>query len=566
MKTTTPSESIQVISAYPMGWAAAVARFAARIGLIDGLNDVLEWDPAQCHLSPGVRLMALMVAFLIDPCALYRMEEFYQPFDCAVLFGAGVQATDFTDDALGRALLKLHAAHPAQIFADLSARAIAAFDLPNTEEVHADTTSLTLQGDYAAADAAAEASADTTPPETARPMRGYNKDGQRDCKQLVLGAVTRPDGIPVRVDVNDGNLDDTVWNRQALASLKDALTARPDILFVADSKLIADKTVDHLCQEDIHFVSRMPNTYGLTATTKDAAAEHSTWTEEGAIARRQGAARYRIGETSGVVATHPVRLVVVESSALRAKADASIAQDQETAATRVDNAAQRLGRQRFASEAEAQQALESWKKALPALDWWSVEAVLNTATRRRRRPGGGSLVTVTEWFWTVQRGALHQTFVDREHLRRRTFVLISNDPQRSAAELLAAYNGEWVVEGTHATLKGPLSIAPVFLKDPRKLTASVYVVYLAVLLWSVMQAVARRNALKWQVSLPYPNGKLQDAPSTKRIKELLTPVTIVCYHVGTTTHRVLKELTWVQRLACLLLEIEPRRLAAVPSG
>jgi transposase len=397
-------------------------------------------------------------------------------------------------------------------------------------------------------------------------MRGYNKDGHRECKQLVLGAVTRPDGIPIWVDVNDGNLNDTVWNRQVLASLQGAFTARPDILFVADSKLIADKTVDHLCQEKIHFVSRMPNTYGLTATTKDAAAQHGTWTEPGVIAQRDGAAYYRIWETSGVVATHTVRLVVVESSALRAKADARIAQDLETAAKRVDNAGKRLGHQRFASEAEAHQALESWKKTLSALDWWAVEAVLHTATRRRRRPEGGPLVTVTEWFWTIQRGAPRQTFVDREHLRRRTFVLISNDPQRSAAELLAAYNEEWVVEGTHSTLKGPVSIAPVFLKDPRKLTAYVYVVYMAVLLWSVMQAVARRNALKWQVSLPYPNGKLQDAPSTKRIKELLTPVAISCYRVGNTTHRALGELTWVQRLACLLLEIEPRRLAAVPSG
>ena len=85
-----------------------------------------------------------------------------------------------------------------------------------------------------------------------------------------------------------------MWNRQVLASLKGAFTARPDILFVADSKLIADKAVDHLGQEKIPLVSRMPNTYGLTATTKDAAAEHGTWTEQGSIAQRPGAASYRI--------------------------------------------------------------------------------------------------------------------------------------------------------------------------------------------------------------------------------------------------------------------------------
>ena len=44
------------------------------------------------------------------------------------------------------------------------------------------------------------------------------------------------------------------------------------------------------------------------------------------------------------------------------------------------------------------------------------------------------------------------------------------------------------------------------------------------------------------------------------------PIPIVCYRLQNVTYRVLAELTWVQRLACLLLEVEPRRLTAVPSG
>ncbi len=91
-----------------------------------------------------------------------------------------------------------------------------------------------------------------------------------------------------------------------------------------------------------------------------------------------------------------------------------------------------------------------------------------------------------------------------------------------------------------------------------------YRVSMAVLLWSVMKVVVRRNALKSQVSLAYPHGQLPDAPSTKRIKELLTTVAITCYREGT-THRALGEMTGVQ-LACLLWEIEPRRLTALPSG
>ncbi|PSR20230.1 MAG: hypothetical protein C7B45_15865 [Sulfobacillus acidophilus] len=89
---------------------------------------------------------------------------------------------------------------------------------------------------------------------------------------------------------------------------------------------------------------------------------------------------------------------------------------------------------------------------------------------------------VTEWFSTIKRGELNQAFVDQEHLNRRPFILIANDPQRSAEELLAAYNEQFVAAGNHATVKGPLGIAPGFLKDPQNLTAYVYVVYMAALL------------------------------------------------------------------------------------
>ena len=99
----------------------AVAHRAERIGLVDCLNQHLPWDPAPCRLSPGVRLVALMIAVWVKPQAWYRLPEFYAEQDCAVLFGDGVQAEPFTDDALG----KLFEGQPAQIFNDLSRQAIA---------------------------------------------------------------------------------------------------------------------------------------------------------------------------------------------------------------------------------------------------------------------------------------------------------------------------------------------------------------------------------------------------------------------------------------------------------
>ena len=95
------------VRAYPMGFAVAVVNMAERIGLVEYLNCHLRWDPQQCRVSPGIRLLALIVAMMVDPMALYRLPEWYEQLDVAVLFGPSRQAADFNDDAIGRALVKL---------------------------------------------------------------------------------------------------------------------------------------------------------------------------------------------------------------------------------------------------------------------------------------------------------------------------------------------------------------------------------------------------------------------------------------------------------------------------
>ena len=134
--TTLPQMPMTVLSAPSMGWPVLVARVAERIGLVDWLNTVMAWDPKPCRWSPGVRLLAIILCYLVDPQALYQVEAFYETLDGELMFGPGVHASDFNDDALGRALLKFHAAHPAQVYADLSARAIAAYALPDVDAVH----------------------------------------------------------------------------------------------------------------------------------------------------------------------------------------------------------------------------------------------------------------------------------------------------------------------------------------------------------------------------------------------------------------------------------------------
>ncbi len=93
------------------GPASLIARLCDVLKIAEIIDAVVDWDPIQCHLSPGTRVKALIINLLVDREALYHVERFYEHQDLEVLFGAGyqIQAEDFNDDALGRALDKLFA-------------------------------------------------------------------------------------------------------------------------------------------------------------------------------------------------------------------------------------------------------------------------------------------------------------------------------------------------------------------------------------------------------------------------------------------------------------------------
>jgi len=570
------AEGWEFLKAYSMGFAATVVRFLERIDLVGWFNARVQWDPAQCNLSPGIRLVALILAFLVDPQALYQVAEFYQTFDCEILFGAGVTPTDFTDDALGRALIKLQAADPRARFAELSRAMIAEWGLPATAEVHADTSTITLYGKYPGADALeppeeAESSPDPSrlpPPAVARPAYGHNKDGHPDCKQLVVGNVARPDGIPIQVDVNDGNFDDTVWSHRTLRELTGLLQAPTKVLFVADCKAIQQKTLDLLYAEDIWFVSRLPNTFKVGGAVKLKALAAADWTALGRLANEPKSSTYAIWETVETIQDHTVRLIVVKSSALVKKARAKVLARQVAQGVRWDREAKQLHRKFFHCEADAQKAWTDWQTTSAAWKWWTGTGALKSVERRHRRQGGGGLETVTEWYWEITRGGANSETLEQETLLEGLFVLIANAPEHSAKDALLAYKRQTAVEQDHHILKGPLGVAPIFLKDLDKITPYVYLVYMAVLIWQVMQAVARRNAERSGVSLPYPNGKLQPAVTTKRIKEILSKVQVVRFRHQQQVRRIVgtDDVTWVERVACLLLEVKIHTLAWLPSG
>ena len=97
-------EALSAVRPVTVGATSLIAAMADEIGLADIIDRCCEWDKTRCKISPGKAIEALAICILSDRKALYRVEEFYEGKDVEALFGAGVMAHDFNDDALGRGL------------------------------------------------------------------------------------------------------------------------------------------------------------------------------------------------------------------------------------------------------------------------------------------------------------------------------------------------------------------------------------------------------------------------------------------------------------------------------
>jgi len=76
------------------------------------------------------------------------VKEFYDGIDLGVLFGEGITADAFNDDALGRALTKLAHAHPNRVYLALALSVVNVHGI-RLKSIHADTTSISVAGQEA---------------------------------------------------------------------------------------------------------------------------------------------------------------------------------------------------------------------------------------------------------------------------------------------------------------------------------------------------------------------------------------------------------------------------------
>src|SRR5215467_5219804 len=217
-----------------LGMVAGICR---EIGLAEYLDALA--GSSQQQVSVGTATVAMILNGLgFSNRRLYLVSQFFATKPVEHLLGPGITAEQLHDDCLGRTLDWLYAHDATTLFAGVARQARQRFGIA-AQQVHVDTTSFAVTGEYAA-DLDAHTLAVTY---------AYSRDHRADLKQWMLArATTRAGEVPI---------------------------------FVADSGLSSAENGARLSAAGVRWISRVPD------TSKEARAalevSDDTWQHDGSL-------------------------------------------------------------------------------------------------------------------------------------------------------------------------------------------------------------------------------------------------------------------------------------------
>jgi transposase len=331
---------------------------------------------------------------------------------------------------------------------------------------------------------------------TSSPASGHPKDRRPDLKQVQAGlAVSADRGIPIWHRAYDGGAGEVAQVIPAMEALS-KLAAERRFLMVGDSKLVSYQNLAAIIEAQVSFIVPASKTYVgadvLAACSFDDAIEVDYVAERDATKSEEGRGTYRVSEDTMVIqgkkTSEPdlcLRRVFVWSSARAGAATKARAKKLERARGDLERLGRGLGGRYYPTEKEVIERIAVITRER------RVKASLRTTV------GTDPVTTRPTLEWHFDEAAL-ATEISTDGW----YALLTNLPAEiSAAEVLRNYKGQEAAERRYSNFKGPIAVAPMFLKNNRRIEALISVICLALLIFSLVER-AVRLALSPEVKLP----------------------------------------------------------------
>jgi transposase len=551
----------QTLTTHNVGALPLLNRILKRMKLEEFLQEYLPPEDGRTKIPTARVLLLLVRNLLVSREPLYGVGEWAARHAPDLLGLSLEQVAGLNDDRCGRAADKLFACDQPSLVLALVAHTVRAFGVA-LDELHNDGTSVSVYGAYQGAARQRRERGRVTPAVTF----GHSKDHRPDLKQLIYTLTVTADGaVPVYFSVGSGNLTDDQTHRDTWDLLIE-LVGRPDFLYVADSKLATAENMGHIARRGGRFLSVLPRTRSEDGQFRERVRhDEVTWKvihekhdDEGKLVDRYSVCPEAEPTADGY------RLVWYHSTRKAELDQLARSRQLERALRGLHDLQGRLAspRTRYRDRGKVAEAVEkilhdchveSW--ILPRIE----EDEENTFRQARRgRPSADTPFRreVRRRFslaWDIDHARMAE-----EQLTDGVFPLVTNDRGLSERELLLAYKRQPQGEKRFAQLKTDYEVAPVYLKEVRRIQALLCVYFFAQLVQALLERELRRAMEREELdSLPlYPEGRPCRCPTTRKLIDLFEPVqrhTLTVRGQASTTF--VTELTSLQRRILKLLGI-----------
>lgn len=454
-----------------LGALPVVARFCERLdirGIVDRAVPVRD----VAILTHGQVVEILIANRLTSPQPLVHVERWAEAWAVEEIFGAEPWALN--DDRIGRALDAI-APHLEAIVGSIGARAINEFGL-DVSRLHWDMTSISMHGDYDKLEAG-----------FVEPSYGHPKDRRVDLKQVQTGlAVTGDGGVPIMARPFDGRAAEINQVVGAMESLRDVCAQRR-FLLIGDSKLVSFDNLSQITAAEVTFIAPASKAYVgadvLAGCDWDAAVPVDYVAQRDTNKTAGERASYRVLEDAWTMPPPKsrkapglaLRRIFVWSSANAEAAAKSRAKKLDRARDDLERVIRGLGGRHYSTPDKVQ------------------ARVTTIATKRRVAAYLVTTISIDTNAKPTLSWHFDQDALDAEAATDGWYCLLTNlDPtEADTGEVLIRYKGQEIVERRYGDFKGPLAVAPVFLKNNRRIHALVSVICLALLIFCLVEREAR---------------------------------------------------------------------------
>ena len=87
--------------------------------------------------------------------------------------------------------------------------------------------------------------------------RGYSRDQRPDCKQVNIGLVVTPEGLPIGYEVFSGNTAD-VTTVEDMVELMETTCGKPSRIWVLDREMVSEENIDLLRERQARYIVGTP--------------------------------------------------------------------------------------------------------------------------------------------------------------------------------------------------------------------------------------------------------------------------------------------------------------------